>query len=407
MKLSKFIESSIGKFMALILMTALFTFSSCTDEMQTGEPTGNEKIYVLGSVANPNIEGTVTFTELDDNTTEVRISLVGTPSGGMHPAHIHANTAAESGGIEVSLEPVDGTTGESTTIVSTKDDGMSITYSELLNFDGYINVHLSADDLATIVAQGDIGQNAFTGEQKRYTLFEKDVNGINGTAIFSKRENGEALATLELTGTPDNGMHPAHIHLNTAVEGGGIAFSFNPVDGTTGMSKTNVSMLDDGTAITYDEILDFDGYINVHLSMNELSTIVAQGDIGQNELTGESKSYDLDEKDAPGISGIARFEERANGEALASLILTGTPDGGEHPAHIHMNDANTGGGIAFTFNPVNGTTGMSMTNLSMLDDGTEFSYNALLTYNGYINVHLSVNDLATIVAQGNIGSNAQ
>jgi hypothetical protein len=30
---------------------------------------------------------------------------------------------------------------------------------KLLDFDGYINVHLSADKLATLVAQGDIGQN--------------------------------------------------------------------------------------------------------------------------------------------------------------------------------------------------------------------------------------------------------
>ena len=49
------------------------------------------------------------------------------------------------------------------------------------------------------------------------------------------------------------------------------------------MSMTQVEALDNGTAITYDEILTFDGYINVHLSATQLSTIVAQGNIGSNE----------------------------------------------------------------------------------------------------------------------------
>ena len=59
-------------------------------------------------------------------------------------------------------------------------------------------------------------------------------------------------------------------------------FSFNPVDGNTGMSMTQVEVLDNNTSITFDEILTFNGYINVHLSATQLSTIVAQGNIGSN-----------------------------------------------------------------------------------------------------------------------------
>lgn len=107
----------------------------------------------------------------------------------------------------------------------------------------------------------------------------------------------------------------------------------------------------------------------------------------------------------PGISGHIMFEERMNGEALATIMLVNTPAGGMYPAHIHINNAATGGGIIFTFNSVDGTTGMSKTNVSMLDDGTSFMYDDVLMVNGYVNVHLSATDLATIVAQGNIGIN--
>jgi hypothetical protein len=61
-----------------------------------------------------------------------------------------------------------------------------ITYQELLNFDGYINVHLSASSLATLVAQGDIGQNQLTGVSKVYPLGSVAVPAISGTATFFK-----------------------------------------------------------------------------------------------------------------------------------------------------------------------------------------------------------------------------
>jgi hypothetical protein len=37
--------------------------------------------------------------------------------------------------------------------------------------------------------------------------------------------------------------------MNTAVEGGGIAFTFKPVNGDTGISATNVSKLNDNTTV--------------------------------------------------------------------------------------------------------------------------------------------------------------
>jgi hypothetical protein len=56
-------------------------------------------------------------------------------------------------------------------------------------------------------------------------------------------------------------------------------------------TTTTFKTLDNGSAITYQALLDFDGYINVHLSADKLATLVAQGDIGQNDLTDVSKVY--------------------------------------------------------------------------------------------------------------------
>ena len=374
-------------------------------DIGVNELTGMSKSYSLNEKMAPGIQGTVTFYERLNGETLSVIQLENTPENGVHPAHIHNGNALEGGSIAVTLNPVDGTTGVSTTNIAQLDDGASISYDDLTDFSGHVNVHLSVEDLATLVAQGDIGGNELSGTEMMYMLGEKDVEGISGMVHFYQRNNGETLAMLELMNTPVNGVHPAHIHNNSAVEGGGIAVTFTPVDGSTGMSYTNIASLDDGTAISYVELMNFDGYINVHLSAENLAVIVAQGDIGQNELTGMSIMYDLGEKDAPNIAGMVTFYERKSGEALAMLNLMNTPAGGVHPAHIHNNSAAEGGGIAFSFNPVNGDSGMSFTHVAQLDDGSSFGYANIETFDGYINVHLSPENLAVIVAQGNIGTN--
>ena len=368
-------------------------------------PTGRSLTYDLGAQAVDNISGTAKFIENTDNSVTIELDLQNTPAGGMHPAHIHFNTAAEGGDIALTLGTVDGDTGKSSITTSTLNDNSPITYDQFLTYDGYINVHLSSDDLGTLVAQGDIGQNDLTGESKVYTLNEKAVEGIDGTATFFERNNGEALAVLEINNTPENGVHPAHIHMNTAVEGGAIAFTFVSVDGNTGQSFTNVSELDDDTTFGYEQVLDYDGYINVHLSADDLATIVAQGDIGQNELTGRSKTYELESKDVVGISGTANFAERKNNTTLVTLNLVGTEAGGVHPAHIHANDVATTGEIIAGLTAVDGATGISQTQVASLVGGAAVTYEELLTINAYINVHFSDDDLATIVAQGNIGTN--
>lgn len=259
-----------------------------------------------------------------------------------------------------------------------------------------ITLSCSEKDNATILNQQTT---------KTYNLASKNADNISGTAKFIKNSNGSVTLELDLNNTIDAALHPAHIHFNTAAESGLIALDLNSVNGSTGKSSTTFIELDNGSPINYQDILNFDGYINVHLSATDLGTIIAQADIGQNALSGESVSYNLDEKNSSGISGVAQFLERLNGEALAVLELSGTVLNGNYPAYIYKNDVATTGPIVFTFNNVNGSTGMSSTNLSEFDDTFEFLYEDVLNYSGHVNVHLSATDL-TIVAQANIGSNA-
>lgn len=504
-----------------IIASALFFFSGCENDDDPGpQLTGNSKEYALSSVSDPAISGTVTFAERDDDQVLITIQLSGTQSGATHPAHIHANSAAETGGIVLDLTAVNGASGKSETVVKTWNDGTALTYDDLLNYDGYVNVHASESDLSTLVAQGDIGSNELTGDNKVYTLHPVADPAVTGTATFAKRKNGSTLVTVALNGTQAGASHPSHIHANTIAQTGSIVINLNNVDGTTGMAKTNVDTLNNGTPITYEELLDFNGYLNVHtgstfvvqgdIGANELtgdkkvytmtpvvdptvtgtvtlekrkkgttlvtvdlkgikdqlnhashfhattiaqggsitinlktvpgatgfaqtsvdtlnngtpityeellnydgyvnvhsgSSFVAQVDIGQNELTGEHQHYTLDAVGGSGVSGMATFEKRKNGKAQITLELTGTVDGGDHPAHIHADDAATGGAIVLDLKNVKGPGGKSVTSVNTLNDATPITYDQLIAFDGHINVHKSAAELATLIAQGNIGSN--
>ncbi len=190
--------------MAGVMLTML-QFTSCNNDEEMQEPpgeTGSKTELVMFSVSTGLPGGTVTFAELDDNSTKVTISLTGVAASANHPAHIHDNSGAEGGAIAVSLDPVTGATGKSETIVSMLDDGTVITYQDLIEYDGHVNVHLSAGELGTLVAQGDIGPNAFTANIEDYDLEATGGSGISGDVTFVERVNGEILVILQLENTP-------------------------------------------------------------------------------------------------------------------------------------------------------------------------------------------------------------
>ncbi|MFV8336095.1 CHRD domain-containing protein [Flavobacterium sp. RSP29] len=392
-------------YLCLLFVSTTF-FVGCSNDDSSPQLTGESKQFILLSKSNPAVSGTVTFAKRNDDTTLITVQLSGTSAGGNHPAHIHAGTAAEGGAISLDLTSITGSTGKSETVVKALNNGSPITYEQLISFDGYVNVHLSGTDLATLIAQGDIGINELTNTSKTYTLTSVSNSAINGTAKFTKRVSGKTLVSIAITGTTPGVTSIAHIHVNTVAQTGGVVVDLTSVNGSTGKSDTSVNKLNTGAAITYDELLNFDGYINVHESATALSTLIAQGDIGKNELTNVSKTYPLNAVSNNAVSGTAKFTKRVSGETLVSISITGTTAGVSSPAHIHLNTAAQGGPIAIDLTSVTGATGKSETSVNKLNNGTAITYDELLNFNGYINVHLSAINLATIIAQGNIGANA-
>ena len=256
----------------LIIGFGMIFSTGCTkDPVESNTTTYDLKVKdVLG------VSGTVTFIQKSLTETTINITLTGAPAG-THPASLYSNSVVESGTARLILKPVDES-GKSSTTVS------DITYKELIAFDGSIKVLKSDTELSTILAQGDIGGNVITNTNKTYTLTTQGNFGVSGTALFQKRVNGNTLVTISLTGTIASDNYPATINLGSvaSVGGGPVVATLQNVNGVTGKSYTNIKALNSAVAITYDNWMAYDGYINIYQTSILTGAVICHGNIGSN-----------------------------------------------------------------------------------------------------------------------------
>ena len=178
----------------------------------TGGNTGGEmelssQSYNLGPQAYLDVDGdaTVTFQETADGNTEVTIEFGGEIGTDFpeHPAHIHMNDVAEGGDIAIDLEPVNDATGVSTTTVTnfngedgTPGAGDAITYEDLVAYDGYVNVHLSLENIDVVFASANIGANADVALPPAPTIAEQATAAGNFTILLAALEAADLTSTF-------------------------------------------------------------------------------------------------------------------------------------------------------------------------------------------------------------------
>jgi hypothetical protein len=115
-----------------------------------GKPKQGATRYVVSPVNDSGISGLV-IVKGNTVSSTVSVLLQGTPDGGKHPMHFHAGNCDSGGDVVVPLNDLDGSSGTSYTTVN-------VPYGVIVGGDHYLNVHLSADDMGTIVACGEVGQ---------------------------------------------------------------------------------------------------------------------------------------------------------------------------------------------------------------------------------------------------------
>jgi hypothetical protein len=80
------------------------------------------------------------------------------------------------------------------------------------------------------------------------------------------------------------------------------------------------------------------------------------------------------------------FEKQGETATKVTIEVTGLSAGQAYPAHVHVGD-HPGGDIYISLEPVDGGTGTSVSSVTQTDAGEAINYEALVNYDGYVNVH--------------------
>jgi hypothetical protein len=138
---------------------------SCSNEPAIDKPTdftGREITYPLASGSQFNITGYVDFKERKDGYTTINIELSGMEgtNGLKFPVHLHyGNIGTNNAEVAALLNPVDGNTWKSSTVLKMLSNESPITYADLLQFDASIKIHFAATGINKdiILSAGNIG----------------------------------------------------------------------------------------------------------------------------------------------------------------------------------------------------------------------------------------------------------
>jgi hypothetical protein len=121
------------------------------------------------------------------------------PAGAVHPVHIHAGTCAELGDVVVPLNDLAAPDGEfsgpeSAVLVTLSENVVDIPLQEIIDGGHAINVHLSADEIDTYIACGDIGgvitTDAGGRQEMMIGLAEQNDSGYAGTVWIGPSADG-------------------------------------------------------------------------------------------------------------------------------------------------------------------------------------------------------------------------
>jgi hypothetical protein len=130
-----------------------------------------------------------------------------------------------------------------------------------------------------------------TGNEVVYQLLSGSDFGVSGTATVKELVGGKAKIVVELNGLPTSGNHPVHLHWgDVGTPNAEIAALLTPIS-STNTSETQLTLLSDETAVTYQSLLNLDASIKVHLAENgpDRDIILVAGNIGIATTNARSK----------------------------------------------------------------------------------------------------------------------
>ena len=121
-----------------------------------------------------------------------------------------------------------------------------------------------------------------------------------------------------------------------------------------------------------------------------------------------SLDYPMRQANYNPVYGNVKVSELAPGKLEISIKVENTSKNLNHPAHLHFGSISEVGELAFKLNPIEGSTGTSVTILDQakLSNGELLTYDTFLNMNGSIKIHMDeVYFKNMVLSYANIGAN--
>lgn len=196
----------------LILSAGLFLSSLALP--QSTLPALQRTSYWLAPTQSGGPNGTLDFIDYGLGHTLIVVNMTGLSGGQTYPARIGAGSCDSQGEVILALESVDGSSGLSLTLTT-------VSYSDLIQGNRYVNLHPSAQDLSSMIACSNISPD---NQLSSYSNQES-----NSTPTYPEPTTVQPLTpgTIEQTGvaqgsTLPTGVKPEEFATRMRTEGYGI-----------------------------------------------------------------------------------------------------------------------------------------------------------------------------------------
>jgi len=127
-------------------------------------------------------------------------------------------------------------------------------------------------------SEGPITEVPTNPQRVDYNLLSTNNSGVTGTASFIPNEDDTTTVYIELFGATDE-LHPVTINFGDVESGGAVAITLETCE--CAISETLVTQLDNGTPVTFVDLMTFDGHMNIYQSPTD-ATLIAAANIGSN-----------------------------------------------------------------------------------------------------------------------------
>jgi hypothetical protein len=132
----------------------------------------------------------------------------------------------------------------------------------------------------------DVATATATLRTKEIALTSTAGNTVTGKALIAENADHSFNVNITLQNTVKDTVMVMHIHNGSIASPGTIAIPLTNITGTGGQAtgtklniKTGLSATGATVNLTYDNIITYAGYFNVHYSAAQINKVVANGNI--------------------------------------------------------------------------------------------------------------------------------